>query len=143
MTRTEGLKAARELVTVPKGSEFYCEENDRGPRSQEEFESRREEQKSAIAAEKASREALEQRRAAVLKADAEYQRLMSAWKTAKKTRESFFLKLSPRVTVGHSENLSGLFRHVHSVATGFNWSDVVRRLREKAKGNGPTREEQP
>lgn len=91
-------------------------------------EQRRERFIAARAAANAALEALQIRRAAVLAADAEYQRLKAASMAANKARDDLPSFHRKRITVGRASH--GLF----SVeADGDNWDEVVRRVCEKER----------
>lgn len=127
MTRQEGIKAATKLL----GKKMYWRENDNAPRSADERAERQQEWDAVKADHDRLEKARQDRLNALLAADAEYQDIKRQLAEVNETRKRFNGRLGRRIEIGVSWTLDGLGSVGTLKASGDNWSDAIRNLKEK------------
>jgi hypothetical protein len=124
MNRAEALKRLRPIL----GKRLAYQENPKAPVG-EAREDAREHYRIAVADFNRLDDEREKRRAALLAADPEYQRLRAACAEADRRRNRHgSLSRARRLTVGYTSDLAGLGPIYHQKAEGDNWQEIVDQL---------------
>lgn len=128
MERSVAVKKLAKLL----GPKFGYRINDKAP-TPEERAAARAELPSANQKRDSLRKQMEERREAILKADAGYQELSSAWKNARQQAGKLSGKLyQHKITVGTSVGIAG-FSMFSVEADGDSWEEIFAKLAEKKK----------